>query len=97
MCLLTNQYFDSISKKCINCQVWCLTCTSNTKCTSCDSLAFRTLLDYDCVPISGYYESYNASAGLCDANCLECKGSANNCTLCLSYIEALSNNKCIIC
>lgn len=72
------KYWDSGSSSCLICSYSCLTCTSSTDCTSCDTVNdFRTLSNQKaCLCLQGYYDDRTTTV------CKTCTSRISNCTDC---------------
>lgn len=51
----------------------------NFFCTTCDVALHRTLINFACVCMDGYYEDINGICQLCDPSCDACISTALNC------------------
>lgn len=84
----SNQYQNVSNYVCINCNSYCLTCTSNTKtsCLSCYSYMQRQLsASNTCDCISGYFDNGVLNCTPCVSPCSTCVGGTTlNCTACIT-------------
>ncbi|EAR88128.2 zinc finger lsd1 subclass family protein (macronuclear) [Tetrahymena thermophila SB210] len=103
-CVITcniNQYQDSSSATCINCNSSCASCSGGgqNNCLSCSGSLFLDLNTNTCVsncPLSYYQNSLNNQCSKCNSSCSTCNGGQiNNCLSCnLPLLFDLASNTC---
>ena len=78
------QYYDSLTRLCINCSSLCYSCTGplSTDCISCNPpLQFFQGSCISTCPF-GYYSTATYFCQPCSINCADCSVSSTNCTVC---------------
>ena len=85
---MSSTYTNSTQYQCVACILPCITCTSSTKCVTCQTGTYY-FNQGSCVTScpSGYFVSSGSSSGAstclpCDSSCLNCTSSAKICTAC---------------